>query len=270
MIAIDLSLGAKWTEIPLIYERVKNLQVIPTFGAIPWFNAALPFSNDEVVPNWNPTKFLHGEIYLEICKYPIPTSAKLVTHPRLLQILDKKKAAVITTAYNTQDAKSGKDLFYNESSIYVRDAGGFGGPSEATEGVLATPVGKPPSRTPDFQREEKTSDEQAAIYRLNGDTNDLHVDPEVAHKAGFERPILHGLAFFGFSGKHIYQQYGPYRSVRVRFAGTVYPGQTLRTEAWRSASDNVVLFQTRVLETGKLCISGGRAELIQLPEQSKL
>ena len=267
---LDLSLGAKWTEIPLIYERVKNLQVIPTFGAIPWFDAALPFSYDEVVPGWHPEKFLHGEIYLEIRKYPIPTSTKLVTHPRLLEVLDKKKAAVITTAYTTQDARSGKDIFYNESSIYVRDAGGFGGPTEATEGVLAKPVGKPPSRTPDFQRVEKTSDEQAAIYRLNGDTNDLHIDPDVAHRVGFERPILHGLAFFGFSGKHLYQQYGPYRSIRVRFAGTVYPGQTLRTEAWKSDSDNVVLFQTRVLETGKLCISGGRAELIQLPEQSKL
>lgn len=219
------------------------------------------------MPDWNPLKLLHGEAYLEIRKYPVPTSGKLVTYPQLLHVLDKSKAAIVTTAYTTRDIHTGEDIFYNESSAYIRDAGNFGGPSEAT---TSAPAARPPSRRPDFEREEKTTEEQAALYRLNGDTNDLHIDPAVAHQTGFERPILHGLCFFGISGKHIYQKYGPYKSIRVRFAGTVMPGQTLRTEAWSCSDENTVLFQTRVLETGKLCITGGRVELLYLPGKSKL
>ncbi|KAK5054520.1 hypothetical protein LTR84_001411 [Exophiala bonariae] len=266
-ILYNLTLGVKWTEIPLIYENDKKFQVLPTFGAIPWFRTKLPFTYHELLPQWDPLKLLHGEIYLEIRKYPVPTRGKLVTYPKLLHVLDKSKAAVVTIAYTTRDISTGEDIFYNESSAYIRDAGNFGGPSEPT---ISEPPSRPPPREPDFMREEKTTEESAALYRLNGDTNDLHIDPEVARRTGFERPILHGLCFFGISGKHIYQQYGPYRNIRVRFAGTVVPGQTLRTEAWVFAEDNLVLFQTRVLETDKLCITGGRAELLELREQSKL
>ncbi len=261
VILYNLSLGAKRTELPLIYENDNSFQVLPTYGSIPWFRAALPFTYEEILPDWHASKFLHGEIYLEVCKYPIPTTASLITYPRLLHVLDKKKAAVVTTAYTTRDAQTGEVVFYNESSIYVRDAGGFGGSSEVPQ-AQRIPQTSLPSRTPDFSLEEQTSNEQAALYRLNGDTNDLHIDPAVAKRTGFPRPILHGLAFFGIAGKHIYQQYGAYRNIRVRFVGTVLPGQTLRTEAWKSRDDDVVLFQMRVLETGKLCISGGRTEML--------
>jgi multifunctional beta-oxidation protein len=258
---LDLSLGAQWTEIPLIYERNTDFHVLPTFGAIPWFRATLPYTHEEILPDWNPSKYLHGDMYLEIRKFPIPTTGKLVTYPRLLHVLDKKKAAVVTTAYTTKDEKTGEDIFYSESSLYIRDAGNFGGPSDVPA-AMQPPSTTPPERKPDFERSEKTTDEQAALYRLNGDTNELHIDPDVAHKTGFSRPILHGLCFFGIAGKHIFQKFGPYRTIRVRFAGVVLPGQTLKTEAWKLAGEGVVLFQMRVVETGKVCISGGRAELL--------
>lgn len=270
---IDLTVGAKSSEMQLVYERDKDFQVVPTFGTIPWFGAKLPFTFGEILPGWNPLKLLHGEIYLEIRKHPIPTQCQLITYPRLLHVLDKKKAAIVKIAYTTRDLLTGEDVFYNESSSYIRDAGNFGGPSnvpnEGNSDVL--PVSQP-SRAPDFEREEKTIEEQAAFYRLNGDTNDLHIDPAVARRTGFKRPILHGLCFFGISGKHIFQQYGHYKNIRARFAGTVEPGQTLRTEAWKDARNNIVFFQTRVLETGNLCISGGRAELqgVLSTEKSKL
>ena len=267
VILYNLSLGAKRTELPLIYEDDPNFQVLPTYGSIPWFRATLPYTYEEILPDWDATKFLHGEIYLELRKHPVPTSASLITHPRLLHVLDKKKAAVVTTSFTTRDAQTGEAVFYNESSIYVRDAGGFGGSPDIpqTAQQIIPPTSSPPStRPPDFVRDERTSDEQAALYRLNGDTNDLHIDPAVAQRTGFPRPILHGLAFFGIAGKHIYQHYGAYRNIRVRFVGTVLPGQTLRTEAWKSrdGDDDVVLFRMTVLETGKLCISGGRAEML--------
>jgi multifunctional beta-oxidation protein len=235
--------------------------VLPTFGAIPWFRATLPYTYENILPDWDPSKYLHGDMYLEILKFPIPTAGKLLTYPRLLHVLDKKKAAVVTTAYTTKDEETGEDIFYSESSLYVRDAGNFGGQSDVPA-AMKPPSTTPPARKPDFERSEKTTDEQAALYRLNGDTNELHIDPEVAHKTGFPRPILHGLCFFGIAGKHIYQKFGPYRNIRVRFAGVVLPGQTLKTEAWKIVGEDVVLFQMRVVETGKLCISGGRVELI--------
>ncbi|KAJ9608804.1 hypothetical protein H2200_006575 [Cladophialophora chaetospira] len=265
----NLTLGAKRTDLALVYENDKNFQALPTFGAIPYFNSKAPFSYDEILRNWDPTKLLHGEHYLEIRKFPIPTSGKLITYPRLKKVVDKGKAAVVTVGNTTKDAVTGEDIFYNEASAYVRGAGGFTAgsvqprPSGSTTSTTST-------RPPEFSREERTTDEQAALYRLNGDRNAMHIDPVTAMQGGgFSRPILHGLCFFGIAGKHVYQRYGPFKNIRVRFAGTVDPGQTLRTEMWKDR--DVVLFQMKVVETGKLCISGGRAELLgQSGKESKL
>jgi multifunctional beta-oxidation protein len=88
----------------------------------------------------------------------------------------------------------------------------------------------------------------------------LHVDPSFAKMGGFKAPILHGLCFFGIAGKAVYQKYGRFKNIKVRFAGTVLPGQTLVTECWKEGGK--VLFQTKVKETGKLAISGGAVELV--------
>ena len=262
----DLTLGARWTDLPLIYERDQKFQALPTFGAIPFFNSILPFTYDEILPTWDPTKLLHGEHYLELRKHPIPTSGKLVTYPRLINVIDKTKAAVVLVGFTTKDAKTGEDIFYNESSSYVRGAGGFAADTSVAS-HRSTPNATLPTRAPDFTRQELTTDEQASFYRLNGDRNAMHIDPETATEGGFSRPILHGLCFFGIGGKHVYQQYGALKSIRVRFASIVYPGQTLKTAMWRE--DDVVLFQMKVVETGKVCISGGRAELLRQPPREK-
>ncbi len=78
---------------------------------------------------------------------------------------------------------------------------------------------------------------------------------------GFKVPILHGLCFFGIAGKAVYEKFGPIKNIKVRFAGTVLPGQTLVTEMWKEAGNKVV-FQTKVKETGKLAIGGAAAELV--------
>jgi multifunctional beta-oxidation protein len=87
----------------------------------------------------------------------------------------------------------------------------------------------------------------------------LHIDPKFAKAGGFKDPILHGLCSFGFSGKHIVQTYGQFKSIKVRFAGTVLPGETLVTEMWKEGS--TIIFQTKVKETGKLCIASAGVEL---------
>ncbi|OQV01357.1 hypothetical protein CLAIMM_06733 isoform 2 [Cladophialophora immunda] len=267
VILYNLTLGATWRELPLIHERERNFQVLPTFGVVPFFNTKLPFNYDELLPKWNLANLLHGEHYLEIRKFPIPTAAKLVTYPRLLEVLDKNKAAIIVTGYTTRDAETGEDIFYNEVAAFVREAGGFGG-QKSTKSRHRASTALAPSRKADVVRSERTTEEHAALYRLNGDRNAMHVDLAKARSVGFSRPILHGLCFFGISGKHIYQEFGPIRNIRARFASTVYPGQTLRTEMWREG--DTILFQTSVVETGKICINGGRAELLREKYRGRL
>ena len=268
VILYNLGLGAKRTELPLVFEGSESFQVLPTFGVIPTFGASTPFNMDEIMPNFSPMMLLHGEQYLEIRKFPIPTSARLISSPKLIEVVDKGNAAIMVSGSVTKDASTGEDIFYNESTVFVRGSGGFGGPSKGGNRGAATAVHKPPQRNPDTVVEEKTSDDQAALYRLSGDRNPLHIDPEFAKVGGFKDPILHGLCFFGISGKHIYQTYGPFKNIKVRFAGTVIPGQTLRTEMWKEG--NKVVFQTKVVETGKLCIAGAGAELMDGAKAAKL
>lgn len=203
---------------------------------------------------------LHGEQYLEILKYPIPTEASLVCEPSLVDVMDKGAAGVVVQGCTTKDAATGEPLFYQESTVFIRGAGGFGGNKAGKDRGRATAAHKPPARAPDAVAEEKTSEDQAALYRLSGDLNPLHIDPEFSKVGGFKDPILHGLCFFGVSGKHVVQRYGLFKNIKVRFAGTVVPGQTLRTEMWKEG--NKVVFQTKVVETGKLCIAGAGAELV--------
>lgn len=260
VILYNLGLGAKRTDLPLVYENSESFQVLPTFGVIPPFGASTPYSMDDVMVDFNPMMLLHGEQYLEIRKFPIPTSAKLVSYPRLIEVVDKGNAAILYSGTTTKNASTGEDVFYNESAIFVRGSGGFGGPSKGTNRGRATAAYKPPQRAPDNVAEEKTSPDQAALYRLSGDRNPLHIDPEFSKVGGFKDPILHGLCFFGISGKHVYHSFGAFKNIKVRFAGTVVPGQTLRTEMWKEG--NTVVFQTKVVETGKLCIAGAGAELM--------
>lgn len=253
-------MGAKRSDLPLVYENDENFSVLPTFGVIPPFNANAPFSMSELVPNFSPMMLLHGEQYLEIRSFPIPTEADTVNRIKLVEVQDKGKSAIVITGSTTTDKKTGKDLFYNESTAFIRGSGNFGGQSKGKDRGPASRVFNPPKRQPDHVVEEKTTEEQAAIYRLSGDRNPLHVDPEFSKVGGFKVPILHGLCFFGIAGKHVYQKYGMFRNIKVRFAGTVLPGETLITEMWKEG--NTVVFQQKVKETGKLSISGSGAELV--------
>ncbi|KAJ9228942.1 hypothetical protein DTO169E5_9031 [Paecilomyces variotii] len=263
IILYNLSVGAKRTDLPLVYENHENFQALPTYGVIPWFNTAVPWNMDDIIPNFSPMMLLHGEQYLEIRKFPIPTAAKTLTYPKVIDVVDKGNAAIVVAGYTTKDAKTGEDLFYNESTIFIRGSGGFGGSNKLTapRPKAATAAYKPPQRAADAVVQEKTSEDQAALYRLNGDRNPLHIDPEFSKVGGFKTPILHGLCSLGVSGKHVFAKYGAFKNLKVRFAGVVLPGQTLKTEMWKEG--NAVIFQTTVVETGKLAISGAGAELLE-------
>ncbi|KAJ4389688.1 bifunctional hydroxyacyl-CoA dehydrogenase/enoyl-CoA hydratase fox2 [Gnomoniopsis smithogilvyi] len=257
----NLGVGAKRTDLRYVFEGAEDFQVLPTFGVIPPFDAETPFSLDTLVPNFNPMMLLHGEQYLEVRKYPIPTSGRLISKAKLIEVVDKGNAAIVKHGVTTTNAETGEDLFYNEMTVFLRGCGGFGGQKKPSDRGSSTAVNKPPGRQPDVVVEEKTTEEQACVYRLSGDYNPLHVDPQFAKMGGFKVPILHGLCFMGVASKAVYEKFGPYKNVKVRFAGTVNPGETLVTEMWKEG--NKVIFQTKVKETGKLAIGGAAAELLE-------
>lgn len=256
----NLGIGAKRTDLRYVFEGAEDFQAIPTFGVIPPFDTEFPYSFDDLVPNFNPMMLLHGEQYLEVKKYPVPTAGKLISKGKLIEVVDKGNAAIVRQGITTTNAETGEEVFYNEMTVFLRGCGGFGGQKKPADRGAATAANKPPARAPDVVVEEKTTEEQAAIYRLSGDYNPLHIDPGFAKMGGFKVPILHGLCFFGIAGKAVYEKFGKFKNVKVRFAGTVNPGQTLVTEMWKEG--NKVIFQTKVKETGKLAIGGAAAELL--------
>ena len=259
VILYNLGIGVKRDQLSFVYEGAKDFQVLPTFGVVPTYFAKSPWQVKDLVPNYDQRQLLHGEQYLEILQWPIPTQGTLKTESQLIEVVDKRNAALVRRANKTSDS-NGKPLFYNESVSFIRGSGGFGGQKKPSDRGPATAMNNAPSRTPDKTIEEQTSPDLAALYRLMGDRNPLHIDPVFSQVGGFKVPILHGLATFGITGKHVYEAYGPLKNLKVRFAGVVLPGQTIVTEMWAESKSKIV-YRATVKETGKVCISNAAAEL---------
>ncbi|EIW57317.1 multifunctional beta-oxidation protein [Trametes versicolor FP-101664 SS1] len=268
VVLYNLGVGARETELQWTYENHEDFAALPTFGVVPQFEASAGLSLDWL-PNFNPAKLLHGEQYLAI-KAPIPTSGELVNEARLMEVLDKGKAAAVTSIVQTKDKHSGKVIFENQSTVFIRGSGGFGGKRAGKDRGAATAENKPPARKPDAVTEEQTLPTQAALYRLSGDLNPLHILPEFAAVGGFDKPILHGLCSMGISGKHVLKAFGEYEDIKVRFAGVVYPGETLVTEMWKEGAK--VVFTTKVKERGTVVLAAAAATLVNpgTPLQAKL
>ncbi|GFN82479.1 peroxisomal multifunctional enzyme type 2 [Plakobranchus ocellatus] len=242
-----------------LFELSDEFSVIPSFGVIPAFACLVKSSGNIPGIEIDPTKILHGEQYLELYK-PLPRSGKLTSTFKVADVMDKKSGAVLLYNIETFDEK-GEKVAFNQFSTFVVGAGNFGGPKKSNE---ITPLASPPSRNPDAVMEEKTSVDQAALYRLSGDSNPLHIDPMFAAMGGFKTPILHGLCTFGHSVRHVMATYADndmsrFKAVKVRFVKPVLPGQSLRTEMWRDG--NRVFFKTKVVETGDIVISGAYLDL---------
>ncbi|KAJ7052622.1 hydroxysteroid dehydrogenase [Mycena amicta] len=204
-------------------------------------------------------KLLHGEQYLSI-KAPIPTSGELISTARLLEVLDKGKAAAVTSVVETRD-KAGNLVFENQSTVFIRGSGGFGGRRTGSDRGPASAANAVPKREPDAVVEEQTHASQAALYRLSGDLNPLHILPEFAAIGGFSQPILHGLCFMGISGKHVLQTFGAYKDIKVRFAGVVYPGETLATSMWKERKQ-----ATKVKERDTIVLASAAVTLATEPK----
>ncbi|KAK7454641.1 hypothetical protein VKT23_011394 [Stygiomarasmius scandens] len=266
VILYNLGIGATEQQLQFTYEGDDEFQALPTFGVIPQFHASGGIPLDWL-PNFNPAKLLHGEQYLSI-KAPIPTSGELVSKARILEALDKGKAAAITTIVETRVKATGELIFENQSTVFIRGAGGFNGKRSGIDRGPASAANNPPKRAPDAIVEEKTSPSQAALYRLSGDYNPLHILPEFAAIGGFDKPILHGLCSMGIAGKAVYQNYGAYKDIKVRFAGVVYPGETLITEMWKEGSK--IIFSVKVKERDANVLASAAATLVESTSKAKL
>lgn len=249
------------SELAYVYELGSEFQAFPTYGVMPQMNAMLQMAKQGVTlpgMNYGFDRVLHGEQYTEI-KRPLPPNAKLKHTFTLKSAYDKDPNAVVTFAISSKD-ENGEELIYNEMTAFVRGAGGWGGDrGDSTEINVA------PEREPDAVIEEKTDVNQTLLYRLSGDWNPLHADPAFAKAFGFDRPILHGLCTFGFSGRHVIKAFSNndgryFKSIKVRFAKSVYPGDTLVTKMWKE-SDTKIIFETWVKERNEVVIKNAAIEL---------
>jgi acyl dehydratase len=204
--------------------------VIPVFGALGGLGATPGLQ-------FNFAMLLHGEQDLEIHQ-PIPTEAKVKSSGVVKEIWDKGKAALVVLEVETRD-ESNSLLFTNRFSLFLRGEGGFGGEPGPKAGNQA------PERDPDGVIEVATMPQQALIYRLSGDKNPLHADPEFAKMGGFDRPILHGLCSYGVVCKAIVDHVLGGDTTKVarwqaRFAGVGFPGETYQISYWKEGDKILV------------------------------
>ena len=214
----------------LRYTLESKLHVLPSFATVagagsPGVISGLSMPGVDV----DLARVLHGGQTIELHR-PIPVEGKAVASGRIAAVYDKGKAAVLVMRTEVADAEG--PLWTNDAQIFVRGEGGWGG-DRGPSTRLEEPAG-PPDRTV----ERPIREEQALLYRLSGDWNPLHADPEFAKLAGFDRPILHGLCTYGMTLKAVVDtllggDVARVRSYTTRFAGVVYPGETLRIRMWR-------------------------------------
>lgn len=249
-------------ELNFVYELGANFHVLPTYGVMPQSNAMLAAAKAGGLKlpgqNYGFDRLLHGEQYTEI-KRPLPTHAKLKHVFKFKEAFDKDPHAVVTFAVHTLD-EDGEEVAYNEMTSFVRGAGGWGG----DRGPSAD-INVPPTREPDAIIEEKTDANQTLLYRLSGDWNPLHADPAFAKAFGFDKPILHGMCTFGYCGRHVIKAFSNndpryFKSIKVRFAKSVFPGETLVTKMWKE-SDTRIVFETSVKERNEVVIKNAAVEL---------
>ncbi len=235
-------------------DHHRVLRPLPSMAVVlchPGFWLGNPASGVDAV------RLVHGEQSIVLHK-PLPVEGELIGRTRVTGLVDKGvgKGALMFSEKILTDANTGVHYATTRSTTFLRGDGGFGGPP----GPIPAPHPMPEG-TPDITIDLPTRPEQALYYRLNGDDNPLHSSPDVATKAGFPRPILHGLCTLGVVGHAVLRGLCAYDTARLqqldlRFTSPVYPGETIRTEIWHSGA-----FRARVLERDVVVINNGRAVL---------
>src|SRR5246500_642376 len=240
------------TELAFVNEAAatpRPLKVVPTFASV----AAWGSGPGEM--NLNRVMVVDGERDITFHK-PLATAAHITADSSVLTVYDKgkEKGAIIRHQTILKDA-DGEQLATLVASRFARGDGGFGGPSEGQPEPHQVP-----SRAPDKVVDIATRADQALVYRLCGDRNPLHSDPGFARKAGFPKPILHGMCTYGLTCRgvlHTYADYAPtaFKQHAARFSAPVYPGDTVTMEMWKDG--NVISFEAKVKARNVTVIKSG-------------
>jgi acyl dehydratase len=247
------------SKLRFVYE--KNLIAVPSMAAILGYPGN--FLNDPAT-GVDYLKVVHGEQSVELHR-PLPVSARIVGRSRVSRIVDKGpgKGALVTVERKIADAPTGELFATVEQVIFCRGDGGF-----ATEACPGDPPAPTPAGLPDAPPDAvfilPTRMDAALMYRLLGDRNPLHADPDVAKAAGFTRPILHGLATYGLAARVVIETCcgddpGRLASLYTRFSAPVFPGETLRAEVWLDGE--TVRFRIKVVERDVVAINNGLATI---------
>ena len=240
-------------ELKFVYER--DLKTVPSMATVVSWGAGNMRES-----GINYLLVLHGEQRLKMHE-PLPHSADILVDSSVKGVFDKgkEKGALIITETDIKLKENENLLCTLSSTTFARGDGGFGGPSDgAPEPHLI------PERKSDDEFSADTEPNQALIYRLSGDRNPLHSDPEIAKAAGFDVPILHGLCTYGTACRTIISNVCDYDSTlieefNVRFSSPVYPGEKISTEIWKD--DNVISFRCWVRDRNVMVLNNGRCVL---------
>jgi acyl dehydratase len=241
-------------ELDYLYEG-RGPKVLPTFATVPTF-AAFDALVDRI--GCDRRAMVHRSQEVRLFK-PLRPNARLRIIGRVAGLYDLKRVAVSAFSIDAHD-EEGDHIIHGELTLVLRNDGGFGGtPPPRTERVAL------PERDPDFETSELIAPTQGLLYRLNGDYNPLHADPDFAEDAGFERPILHGLCTYGYAGRAVLKHScggdpSRFRMLRGQFSSPVYPGDTLITRGWNEG-DRVVLGVSAEARPKELCLSNAYAVL---------
>lgn len=261
VILYHLALGAgvppdSAAELEYAYEA--HLKVLPTMVTT---SAQLALSSLTAIQDGSIPQeaILHGEHTLRVTR-PLPSTATVVHSPRIGRVYDKGSGALLTIHVDSHDGSSNQVLASNTFGLFIRGAGNFGG--DPGEGQSAAR----PQRACDELVVVRTLPQQALLYRLTGDRNPMHADPDFASRAGFPRPILHGLCTFGMVLRAVVERQlngdvGAVTSYSGRFAGPVFPGESLEVQLWDEGGGRIVVFAAaggppRAVLTGGEVIAG--------------
>ena len=241
-----VGIGAGQNDLPFTTENTKDVQqvVFPTFAVVAGSGSTSPGKSAMAeIGTFNWALLVHGSQAITLHR-PIPVEAEATVQDKVVAMYDKGKAAVVVTEAETK-LKTGELLWTTRSSVFIRGEGGWDG-----DRGPSGPQNEPPAKAPDHEVTLQTSPDQAFVYRLSGDRNPLHTDPSFAAIGGFDRPILHGLCSYGFTGRALLgalcnNDVTKFKHIEGRFSSPVMPGDALTVRMWNIGAGETV-FTTSV------------------------